>query len=36
MHYFVHNQRPEMIAARLMLRSKQRIMIVNAPWHLPD
>ncbi len=36
LHYFLHNQRPEMIAARLMLRGKQRIMIVNVPWHLPD
>ncbi len=36
LHYLLHNQRPEMIAARLMLRGKQRIMIVNVPWHLPD
>jgi len=35
-HYLLHNQRPEMIAARLMLRGKQRIMIVNVPWHLED
>jgi amino acid transporter len=36
LHYLLHNQRPEMIAARLMLRGKQRIMIVNVPWRLPD
>ena len=36
LHYFLHNQRPEMIAARLMLRGKQRIMIINVPWHMPD
>jgi hypothetical protein len=36
LHYFLHNQRPEMIALRLMRRGKQRIMIVNVPWHLPD
>jgi amino acid transporter len=35
-HYLLHNQRPEMIAARLMLRGKQRIMIVNVPWHLEE
>ena len=35
LHYFLHNQRPEMIALRLMRRGKQRIMIVNVPWHLP-
>jgi amino acid transporter len=36
MHYFLHNQRPEMIAVRLMRKGKQRIMIVNVPWHMPD
>jgi hypothetical protein len=36
LHYFLHNQRPEMIAARLMLRGKQRIMIINVPWRLQD
>ena len=36
LNYLLHNQRPEMIAARLMLRGRQRIMIVNVPWHLPD
>jgi len=25
-----------MIAVRLMRKGKQRIMIVNVPWHLPD
>jgi hypothetical protein len=32
----LHNQRPEMIAMRLMRAGKQRIMIVNVPWRLPD
>jgi amino acid transporter len=36
LHYFLHNQRPEMIALRLMRQGKQRIMIVNVPWHMPD
>ncbi len=36
MHYFLHNQRPEVIAVRLMRKGKQRIMIVNVPWHMPD
>ncbi len=36
LHYFLHNQRPEMIAVRLMRKGKQRIMIVNVPWHMPD
>lgn len=36
LHYFLHNQRPEMIAIRLMRTGKQRIMIVNVPWQLPD
>jgi amino acid transporter len=36
LHYFLHNQRPELIALRLMRHSKQRIMIVNVPWHLPN
>jgi hypothetical protein len=34
-HYLLHNQRPEVIAFRLMLRGEERIMIVNVPWHLP-
>lgn len=36
MHYFLHNQRPEMIAVRLMRKGKQRILIVNVPWQMPD
>ena len=36
LHYFLHNQRPEMIAMRLMRAGKQRIMIVNVPWRMPD
>ena len=36
LHYFLHNQRPEMIAIRLMRTGKERIMIVNVPWYLPD
>jgi amino acid transporter len=36
LHYFLHNQRPELIALRLMRHSRQRIMIVNVPWHLPS
>jgi len=36
LHYFLHKQRPEMIALQLMRQGKQRIMIVNVPWHMPD
>ena len=36
LHYFLHNQRPEMIAIRLMRTGKERIMIVNVPWYLLD
>jgi amino acid transporter len=33
---FLHNQRPELIAMRLMRTGKRRIVIVNVPWRLPD
>jgi len=36
LHYLLHNQRPELIALRLTRRGRQRIMIVNVPWRLPD
>jgi len=36
LQYFLHNQRPELIAMRLMRAGSQRIMIVNVPWRLPD
>jgi hypothetical protein len=36
LHYLLHNQRPEMIAVRLIRAANQRIMIVNVPWHMPD
>jgi amino acid transporter len=36
LHYLLHNQRPEVLALRLMVKGKERIMIVNVPWHLPS
>ena len=34
--YLLHNQRPEMLALRLMRTGKQRIIIVKVPWQMPD
>jgi amino acid transporter len=34
--YFLHNQRPQLLALRLMNAGKDRLMIVNVPWRLPD
>ena len=33
-HYFLHNQRGELLAALLMVRGEKRINIVAVPWHL--
>jgi len=32
--YFLHNQRPAVLKALLMLRGSQHIVIVNVPWYL--
>jgi amino acid transporter len=33
-HYFLHNQRAEMLTASLLLGGDERINIINVPWHL--
>jgi amino acid transporter len=33
-HYFLHNQRGQMLTALLLLRGDNRINIVNVPWYL--
>jgi hypothetical protein len=33
-HYFLHNQRGQMLTALLLLSGNQRINIVNVPWYL--
>ena len=33
-HYFLHNQRAEVLKAWLMLRGNKRIIVVNVPWYL--
>ena len=33
-HYFLHNQRGQMLTALLLLSGDERINIINVPWHL--
>jgi amino acid transporter len=33
-HYFLHNQRAEILKTWLLLKGDQRIVLVNVPWHL--
>jgi amino acid transporter len=33
-HYFLHNQRGQMLTALLLVRGDRRIYIVNVPWYL--
>jgi hypothetical protein len=33
-HYFLHNQRGQMLTALLLLSGNQRINIINVPWYL--
>ncbi len=33
-HYFLHNQRAEVLKTLLLLRGNQRIVVVNVPWYL--
>jgi amino acid transporter len=33
-HYFLHNQRGQLLTALLLLRGKERINIINVPWYL--
>jgi amino acid transporter len=34
--YFLHRQRGEILAARLLLKGSQQIVIVSVPWHLGE
>ena len=33
-HYFLHNQRSEVLTAKLLLEGDRRINIINVPWYL--
>jgi amino acid transporter len=33
-HYFLHNQRAEILKTWLMVRGSERIIVVNVPWYL--
>jgi amino acid transporter len=33
-HYFLHNQRAEILKAWLLIKGNQQIVLVNVPWHL--
>jgi hypothetical protein len=33
-HYFLHNQRGQMLTALLLLSGEKRINIINVPWNL--
>jgi hypothetical protein len=33
-HYFLHNQRAEILKAWLLIKGNQQIILVNVPWYL--
>ena len=33
-HYFLHNQRAEVLKAMLLVKGNQRIVVMNVPWYL--
>jgi hypothetical protein len=33
-HFFLHNQRGQMLTALLLLLGEKRISIINVPWYL--
>lgn len=33
-HYFLHNQRAELLRARLMAKGSQKMILINVPWHI--
>lgn len=35
-HYFLHNQRAEVLKALLMVRGNERIVVVSVPWYLKE
>jgi hypothetical protein len=35
-HYFLHNQRGELLSVLLLVKGDRRIAIVNVPWYLKE
>jgi hypothetical protein len=35
-HYFLENNRAELLKALLLLKGNQRIILVNVPWYLKN
>jgi hypothetical protein len=35
-HYFLHNQRAELLKGLLLLKGNQRIVLINVPWYLSE
>jgi hypothetical protein len=33
-HYFLHNQRAELLKALLLAKGSQQLILVNVPWHI--
>jgi hypothetical protein len=33
-HYFLHNQRGELLTAMLLVKGDRRIVIIDVPWYL--
>ena len=33
-HYFLHNQRAEILKALLLVHGSQRIVVIDVPWYL--
>ena len=33
-HYFLHNQRAELLRALLLAKGSQQLILVNVPWHI--
>ena len=33
-HYFLHNQRAELLRAFLLAKGSQQLILVNVPWHI--
>jgi amino acid transporter len=33
-HYFLHNQRAELLRARLLAKGNQNLVVINVPWHI--
>ena len=35
-HYFLHNQRAQVLKAWLLTKGNRRIVLINVPWYLKD